>query len=107
MASDMEASMVAVERVEEYTQLPSEAPRKTAVDQTLPGPWPVRGEVVFKNTMLRYRPGLPLVLKGLDIKIAGGSKVGVSLVLFFLLSLYIVSSYAFFITGCRKNWSGK
>jgi len=39
--------------------------------------WPVRGEIVFKNVKLRYRPGLPLVLKGLDFIIPAQSKVGV------------------------------
>jgi ATP-binding cassette, subfamily C (CFTR/MRP), member 1 len=89
MASDMEASMVAVERVEEYTQIKSEAPRKTPVDETLANPWPRQGEVVFNRAKLRYRQGLPLVLKGLEITIKGGSKVGVS----FLLPFYAVSLY--------------
>jgi len=31
----------------------------------------------MKSAMLRYRPGLPLVLKGLDLDIPAGSKVGV------------------------------
>jgi ABC-type multidrug transport system fused ATPase/permease subunit len=77
MASDMEANMVAVERVQEYTQLQSEGERRTSVDDSLPASWPSQGEIEMKGAKLRYRPGLPLVLKGLDIKIPAGSKVGV------------------------------
>jgi ATP-binding cassette subfamily C (CFTR/MRP) protein 1 len=77
MASDMEANMVAVERVQEYTQIESEGDRHTPVDDDLPSNWPTRGELEIKGAKLRYRPGLPMVLKGLDIHIPAGSKVGV------------------------------
>jgi ABC-type multidrug transport system fused ATPase/permease subunit len=77
MASDMEANMVAVERVQEYTELESEGERRTPTDEALPEGWPLFGEIQMKGVKLRYRPGLPLVLKGLDIGIPAGSKVGV------------------------------
>lgn len=77
MASDMEANMVAVERIMEYTELESEGDRHTSVDDALPASWPSGGEVLMKSAKLRYRPGLPLVLKGLDLDIPAGSKVGV------------------------------
>lgn len=77
MASDLEASMVAVERVREYTQIKDEAPRETDVDKNLPKEWPLGGKITFENASLRYRPGLPLVLKGLNIDIPPQSKVGV------------------------------
>mmetsp|Transcript_27442 Transcript_27442/g.75603 ORF Transcript_27442/g.75603 Transcript_27442/m.75603 type:complete len:292 (+) Transcript_27442:2-877(+) len=70
--------MVAVERIKEYSVLEQEASRKTLVDETLQHVrWPAKGGIVFKNCKFRYRPGLPLVLKGLNIEIPGGSKVGV------------------------------
>lgn len=37
--------------------------------------WPTRGEVQFKNLKVRYREGLDLALKGLDIFVEGGQKV--------------------------------
>lgn len=77
MASDMEAAMVAVERINEYTKLESEGSRKTKVDEKLPARWPSAGEIIFDGALLRYRPELPLVLKGLDLKIPAGSKIGV------------------------------
>lgn len=77
MASDLEASMIAVERVRTYCEIESEAPRNTGVDESLPKSWPTGGKITFQDASLRYRPGLPLVLKGLDIEIPPGSKCGV------------------------------
>lgn len=77
MASDTEASFVAVERIKEYTELESEADRQTDTDEGPAQNWPTGGEVLFKDSKLRYRPELPLVLKGLNIAIPAGSKVGV------------------------------
>lgn len=77
MASDMEANFVAVERIKDYTNMESEAARELPLDKRLPLDWPPRGEIVFERAKLRYRPELPLVLKGLNLKIPAGSKVGV------------------------------
>jgi ABC-type multidrug transport system fused ATPase/permease subunit len=77
MASDMEANMVAVERVLEYSRIENEGARETKVDSELSKDWPTQGEIVFHGAKLRYRSGLPLVLKGLDLRIPAGSKVGV------------------------------
>lgn len=40
-----------------------------------PKDWPTTGEVQFKNFKVRYREGLDLALKGLDIFVEGGTKV--------------------------------
>jgi len=77
MASDFEANMVAVERIQQYMKIPGEAPRLTSSDESLPSNWPVEGRIEFANVKLRYRPNLPLVLKGLNITIPVRSKVGV------------------------------
>lgn len=77
MASDLEANMVAVERIQQYFQIPGEAPRLSAADETLALNWPTEGKIEFINANLRYRPGLPLVLKGLNISIPARAKVGV------------------------------
>ena len=77
MASDLEANFVAVERIQEYTEIESEADRHTETDDGPAKSWPTGGEVAFKDSKLRYRPELPLVLKGLNIAIPAGSKVGV------------------------------
>jgi ATP-binding cassette subfamily C (CFTR/MRP) protein 1 len=79
MASDLEASMVSVERVREYCKIENEAARFTDADSAASSSssWPSGGEVDFQGVKMRYRPGLPLVLKGLDIHIPSRSKIGV------------------------------
>jgi ATP-binding cassette subfamily C (CFTR/MRP) protein 1 len=77
MASDLEANMVAVERIQQYFNIKGEAPRLTPADDSLPANWPTRGRIEFIDAMMRYRPGLPLVLKGLTLNIPAQSKVGV------------------------------
>lgn len=77
MASDLEANMVAVERIQQYSKIRGEAPRLTSSDESLALHWPVDGKIEFVNVQLKYRPGLPLVLKGLNITIPPRSKVGV------------------------------
>ncbi|KAG3168007.1 Canalicular multispecific organic anion transporter 2 [Phytophthora cactorum] len=39
--------------------------------------WPWRGAVRFEGLCLRYRPELPLVLKGVDMDVTAGEKVGI------------------------------
>ena len=46
-------------------------------DKLMSRAWPSDGAVEFKDAKLRYRPGLPLVLNGLNIKIPPRSKVGI------------------------------
>jgi ATP-binding cassette subfamily C (CFTR/MRP) protein 1 len=77
VGSDFEANMVSVERIRQYCNLESEAPYDTDADKKLDKDWPARGVIEFKNSKLRYRPGLPLVLKGLNLRIPGQSKVGI------------------------------
>jgi ATP-binding cassette subfamily C (CFTR/MRP) protein 1 len=77
VSSDFEAHMVSVERLEQYSTLKSEAPRETSYDESIPNVWPDRGVVEFQRVKLRYRPDLPLVLKGLDLTLPSHSKVGI------------------------------
>ena len=77
MASDLEAGMVGVERVIEYSKIQTEAAHSTPLDAKIPQTWPSGGQITFKGAKLRYRPGTPLVLKGLDVHIPAKAKVGV------------------------------
>ena len=78
MSSDLEANMISVERIEQYCRLPSEASRQVPGDKELMDrPWPSEGQIVFLNVQLRYRPNLPLVLKGLNLTIPAKAKVGI------------------------------
>jgi len=42
-----------------------------------PAVWPSRGLVTIKSVYMRYRPGEPLVVRGITVKIAPGEKVAV------------------------------
>lgn len=76
MTTDLETNMVAVERVEEYTNVPPEG--EWYINQTIPDPkWPQSGGVVFHNYSTRYRPGLELVLKNINVTITPGEKIGI------------------------------
>ena len=39
--------------------------------------WPTQGAIEMKNVHMRYRDGLPLVLRGLNLSIAAKEKVGI------------------------------
>merc|ERR1712166_1419108 len=39
--------------------------------------WPEKGKISFQNVSMRYRNGLPLVLKGMHLEIDSGEKVGI------------------------------
>ena len=74
--TDMETQIVSVERIQEYAELPSEAP--SHIEATAPQAlWPSRGDVVIEDMSMRYRPELDPVLKHISLHIAPGEKVGV------------------------------
>jgi ATP-binding cassette subfamily C (CFTR/MRP) protein 1 len=73
---EVETNIVSVERVLEYANLPSEAPdvifkRRPAIG------WPAQGVVSFNDYSTRYRPGLDLVLKDVNLDIKPKEKIGV------------------------------
>lgn len=45
--------------------------------ETTPSGWPSSGTITLTNLEMRYRPETPLVIKGLNVKIDGGSRIGV------------------------------
>ena len=80
-AAETEVNLNAVERLLEY-QGDGFAKEADASKPTDPPPdgdaaWPSAGRIEFQGVELRYRPGLPLALRGVDVAIPGGTKVGV------------------------------
>ncbi|CAM6100457.1 unnamed protein product [Calypogeia fissa] len=75
-ATNVENKMVSVERIDQYSHLPSEAPL-VIPDKSPPKDWPDEGKIELKNLQLRYRPTSPLVLKGISCTIQPQEKVGV------------------------------
>jgi ATP-binding cassette subfamily C (CFTR/MRP) protein 1 len=76
MTSDVETNIVAVERIKEYGEAPQEAAWEIP-NKSPPSSWPEAGNVQFSKYAVRYRPGLDLVLKGVNFSINGGEKVGI------------------------------
>ena len=78
-ASEAESKMNSVERMLEYDSQPSEAPAETSavVAASLPPGWPQHGAIVVEKVQLRYRPELPLVLRGVSFEVPHAHKVGV------------------------------
>ncbi|KAK9316859.1 P-loop containing nucleoside triphosphate hydrolase protein [Lipomyces starkeyi] len=76
MTVEVEISTVSVERILEYCKLPCEAP-EVIPDSRPPVDWPTEGSVEFHDYSTRYRPGLDLVLKGVNLRIKPREKIGI------------------------------
>ncbi|GAB2220245.1 hypothetical protein Droror1_Dr00007888 [Drosera rotundifolia] len=72
----VENKMVSVERIKQFTSIPSEA-EWTMKDLLPPPNWPSHGNIELQDLHVRYRPNTPLVLKGITISIRGGEKIGI------------------------------
>uniref|UniRef100_A0A8C4NL06 ABC-type glutathione-S-conjugate transporter n=1 Tax=Eptatretus burgeri TaxID=7764 RepID=A0A8C4NL06_EPTBU len=75
MSSELETNIVAVERIKEYAETPTEAPWLES--KRPPDGWPSEGRLEFHKYSVRYRQGLDLVLKNLSFNICGGEKIGI------------------------------
>jgi ABC-type multidrug transport system fused ATPase/permease subunit len=71
--SMVENSLTSFERIERYSSTTPERFEGIAA----PPDWPTRGEIRFQELSVRYRPQLPLALKGLTFSIPAGSRVGI------------------------------
>ncbi|KAG8166171.1 hypothetical protein KVR01_004723 [Diaporthe batatas] len=73
---EVETNIVSVERVLEYARLPSEA-AEINPNKRPPAAWPASGTISFNNYSARYREGLDLVLKNINLDIKSHEKIGV------------------------------
>lgn len=76
LSGEVETNIVSVERVLEYTKLPSEAPDIIQTHRPAVS-WPAYGAVQYLNYSARYRQELDLVLKRINLDIQPGEKIGV------------------------------
>ncbi|KAF4042415.1 ABC transporter [Phytophthora infestans] len=77
MLSQLQTQMVSVERIKNYTVMDVEA-ELTSVGKLPPAQeWPSAGAIEFRNVNLRYRPGLPRVLRNLSLSIRPQEKIGI------------------------------
>jgi ABC-type multidrug transport system fused ATPase/permease subunit len=99
--ASVEAAMNSVERITYYTEsipheaahtstelekevsLPANNPSRRAVAAVggkvihPDAEWPQKGSITLSNLKMRYRPETPLVLKGVNVKIGAGERVGI------------------------------
>ncbi|THU79589.1 ATP-binding cassette transporter [Dendrothele bispora CBS 962.96] len=71
----LEQSMVALERVKEYSELKREPPE--FIEPRPPASWPSKGSIRCEDLVIRYAPDLPNVLHHLNFEILPGEKVGI------------------------------
>ncbi|VDK43346.1 unnamed protein product [Anisakis simplex] len=77
MTSDLETNIVAVERIKEYSESPTEgSPNEYLLKKPI-REWPLKGEIKFENLFLKYRENLDYVLRDLNAFIKGGEKIGI------------------------------
>ncbi|XP_077388699.1 ATP-binding cassette sub-family C member 5 isoform X2 [Festucalex cinctus] len=77
LLTETEARFTSVERINHYIKsLESEAACK--IQSTAPAvSWPDQGQITFHNVDMRYRDGLPLVLKGLSFTVQPKETIGI------------------------------
>ncbi|XP_042487458.1 ABC transporter C family member 3-like [Macadamia integrifolia] len=74
--SSVENKIISVERILQYTCIPSEPP--LVVEENKPGPeWPSQGKIDIVDLQVRYAPHLPFVLRGLTCTFLQGMKIGI------------------------------
>lgn len=73
-----EQELIAVERINNYCQLPLEEPTDTSANDPTPPDWPSKGEIVYSKTSLKYRPNLRPSLNNVNLVFENGRRVGVA-----------------------------
>ncbi|XP_047318289.1 ABC transporter C family member 3-like [Impatiens glandulifera] len=72
----MENQIISVERILQYTTIPSEPP--LVIEESKPNQqWPSEGEVEIRDLQVRYAPHMPFVLRGLTCVFYGGKRTGI------------------------------
>ncbi|XP_076893063.1 putative ABC transporter C family member 15 [Bidens hawaiensis] len=73
---NVENKMISVERILQFSNIPSEAPK--VIENCQPDPnWPTNGQIELKDLHVQYHPALPTVLRGITCTFPGQKKIGV------------------------------
>jgi len=75
--AELENNMNSVERIIHYAESLEQEPPHDIPETQPKAPWPAEGRVEIKDVVLRYRPELPDVLRGLSMDVAPGEKIGI------------------------------
>jgi ABC-type multidrug transport system fused ATPase/permease subunit len=76
---ETENNLTSVERLLAFNDIEKEAtaPAVSTASNEVPSTWPSQGSVRISDLSLRYRDGLPLVLKKVSLEVPGGCKLGI------------------------------
>ncbi|EXB82409.1 ABC transporter C family member 3 [Morus notabilis] len=73
---NVENKMISVERILQFTNVPSEAP--LVIEDSRPKPeWPTDGRIELDSLHVRYNPSLPMVLNGITCTFPASKKIGI------------------------------
>jgi len=75
--AELENDMNSVERVIHYARNLEQEPPHEIPEGKPKASWPAEGHVEIKDVVLKYRPELPDVLRGLSMDVAPGEKIGI------------------------------
>nr|VWO99753.1 Phosphate:H symporter (Phosphate:H symporter, variant) [Ganoderma boninense] len=76
-SAEVENDFNSVERIVHYTrELEQEAPHEIP-DHKPPASWPADGQIELRDVVLKYRPELPAVLRGMTMSVKAGEKIGI------------------------------
>nr|CAD7444730.1 unnamed protein product [Timema bartmani] len=76
-SAELENQMTSVERVLEFSNLPSEPPLQSEPGKSPPEDWPSQGSITFNKVYLSYNAMETAVLKNLNFNILPSEKVGI------------------------------
>jgi ABC-type multidrug transport system fused ATPase/permease subunit len=78
LVTDLEGQLTSVVRVAELAEDTPQEQACVAVTEVLPpSDWPQHGKIEYVDVQLRYRPDLPLALRGVSFTIHAGERIGV------------------------------
>eukprot|EP00056_Hartaetosiga_gracilis_P007440 m.108366 g.108366 ORF g.108366 m.108366 type:complete len:1405 (-) comp12705_c0_seq1:157-4371(-) len=78
LSAEVESRFTSAERIISYIKsTPVEEDFDKKPPPNLPHNWPNNGEIEFKDVEVCYRPGLPAVLKGVNLHIHKNEKIGI------------------------------
>ncbi|KIM34225.1 hypothetical protein M408DRAFT_303315 [Serendipita vermifera MAFF 305830] len=75
--AELENDMNSAERILHYANEIEQEPPAQRPENKPPSSWPEHGAIDIDDISLRYRPGLPLVLKNIRLNIKAGEKIGI------------------------------
>lgn len=76
LLAEVENNMNSVERVVHYARNIDQEPAHSIPERAPAAPWPSAGALEIKDVVFKYRPELPAVLKGINLSIRAGEKIG-------------------------------